>query len=156
MAAYNNTDDAILVRQAQHHDTTAYGELVARYERAARIVALRYLPDHASAEDAVQEAFFKAYRGLGSLRDTGRFAPWLMRITQRAAKELARDRSKYLHLDASATPTVGNTTTKIHEELEELVHFLNRLPEAEKIIVVLRYLDQLSVRAIANRTGRPV
>ena len=156
MPTYTNVDDAELVRHAQDHDTDAYAELVVRYECGARIVALRYLPDHASAEDAVQEAFFNAYRGIRSLRDGRKFAPWLMRITQRAAKELARDRSKYLSLVTSATPKVENSLMRINEDLEEIVYLINQLPQTERILIVLRHLDQLTVRDIANRTGRPV
>lgn len=86
----NELCDEILVAQTRTGETKAFGELVARYENTARVVALRYHHHHHSAEDAVQQAFLTAFEQLATLRDPRRFGPWLLRIVQREAQAQRR------------------------------------------------------------------
>ncbi|MFV1968502.1 MAG: RNA polymerase sigma factor [Pirellulaceae bacterium] len=58
--------DSELVRRVQQGHTDAYEQLVRRYERAAKIVALHVVKDHHRAEDVVQESFIIAYQRLNS------------------------------------------------------------------------------------------
>ena len=75
------TEGAGLVARAKAGDDEAFGDLVTRHQRALFAIARAYFASEADAEDAVQEAFVKAFESLSQLRDNTRFAAWLARIT---------------------------------------------------------------------------
>jgi len=148
--------DSAIVRRVQQGDTDAYEQLVARYERSARVAALRVVNDHHLAEDVVQQAFVIAYERLTSLRDGAKFGPWLLRITMRQAIRTARERGLSLSLNPGQEPADGSKTERLGEASEAVVELLGRLPAHERLVVTLRYLDGCEFREIAEMTGRPV
>ncbi len=75
-----NRSDAAIISQILDGDVEAYGALVARYrERYARF-AVHMLGERDDAEEALQDAFVRAYRALGQCADPARFDAWLFRI----------------------------------------------------------------------------
>ncbi len=70
-----------LVDAAKDGDLAAFEELVRRYDRKVFRVARHITQNHEDAEDVVQEAFLKAFRGLGQFHGKSRFSTWLFRIT---------------------------------------------------------------------------
>ncbi len=143
-----------LVKAAQVGEGSAFAELVRRYERAAIITAHSVLGDFHSSQDVAQEAFIIAYRELKQLRDAASFGPWLLQIARRRALRLQRNRNAELTgtqcMDLAATPT-----NDWMEPYADVVQQLARLPEHERIVTVMRYIDGHSVKEIANLTGRP-
>src|SRR5881392_3852762 len=74
------TSDAALVRRVQTGDTGAYADLVARYRDRLGRYALHMLGNREDAEEALQDAFTRAYRSLARCDDPERFGAWLFRI----------------------------------------------------------------------------
>jgi RNA polymerase sigma-70 factor, ECF subfamily len=144
-----------LVKAARSGEPSAFAELVRRYERTAIITAYSLLGDFHSAEDAAQEAFVSAYQMLGQLHDAGSFGPWLLRIVRRRALRLRRGRNP----EQSAVECVDRAETKTCgwiQPYEEVVQQIARLPEHERIVVVMRHVDGRSIREITELTGRPI
>jgi RNA polymerase sigma-70 factor (ECF subfamily) len=81
-----------LLRRARQGDLAAFNELVDEYERLVFSVCLRLLGQRQAAEDATQEAFISAWRGIGGLR--GAFRPWLLRIASNACTDELRRRGR--------------------------------------------------------------
>lgn len=77
--------DAQLVRLAQAGDAKAFEALVVKYQRRIARHVARYLKAAGDVEDAVQETFIRAYRGLASFRGDSSFYSWLYRIATNAA-----------------------------------------------------------------------
>ena len=73
-------DDSELVRRAQRGDRTAFEALVRRHANRLFSVVLRFLGDHQEAEEATQEAFIRAWRGIGTFQRDAQFFTWLYRI----------------------------------------------------------------------------
>ena len=73
-------------------DERQFSQRVRACEQKLYNTARMLLPCQADCEDAVQEALFKAWARLDSLRDTGRFEAWLMRILINECKMLLRRR----------------------------------------------------------------
>ncbi len=130
-------------------------ELVRCYERAAVITAHSVLRDFHLAQDAAQEAFVISHQRFGQLRDAASFGPWLLRIVRRRALRLGRGRNAEL-LVAGGVDRAATKTGDWMEPYEEVVQQIARLPEHERIVVVMRYVDGRSVKEIADTTGRPV
>src|SRR5512147_1085443 len=82
--------DEELVAAFQGGDAAAFDVLVRRWERKIQGAVYRMLRSEEEAQDVCQEAFLKAFRGLGTFRGQARFSSWLYQI----ALNLCRDRMR--------------------------------------------------------------
>jgi RNA polymerase sigma-70 factor (ECF subfamily) len=93
MAPLRNRDDDALLRALRAGDEDAFAELVDRHSPAMLRVALAYVPSRAVAEEAVQEAWLAALRGIDSFEGRSSLRTWLLRIlTNLAMKGGGRER----------------------------------------------------------------
>ena len=93
-------DDAALVERAQAGESTSFDELVRRYEGKVFQLTRRILNDADEAEDALQETFLSAYRGLPRFKREARFSTWIFRIATNAAlMRLRKRRPDVISLD---------------------------------------------------------
>lgn len=146
--------DEALVGTVVGGDPKAFETLVARYQRAAVATCLAVLRDRQMAEDAAQDAFVAAYRNLGSLRDRAAFGGWLLSIARNRAIRLARERARRCTTERESAPHAGVLNEEGWDEA--LLEAMERLPDHERAVVVLRYFDGHDVAAVAAITGRPV
>jgi|ERR1700728_2060570 RNA polymerase sigma-70 factor (ECF subfamily) len=94
-------DDLDLVHASKNGDFAAFEQLVKRYDRKLLRIAQSVTHNREDSQDAVQEAFLKAYQNLTTFREDSKFSTWLIRITvnqsltklrkQRATRELSPD-----------------------------------------------------------------
>lgn len=147
--------DAALVSETLGGDDAAFAMLVARYERSARAICYGVLRDWHLAQDGAQDGFVSAYRNLHRLRSPSSFGPWLLTIMRRQAERIRRRRrpAAPLHLQPEPISTAGNSTGP---DTEALLAAVSALPEHERVVVTLRYFEQLDVNDIARICGRPV
>src|SRR5678816_837487 len=75
-----NDSDAAIVARVLAGDTAAYSALVTRYKAQYARFAARMLGNREDAEEALQDAFVRAYRSLAKCDDPARFGSWLFRI----------------------------------------------------------------------------
>jgi RNA polymerase sigma factor (sigma-70 family) len=150
--------DAALVERARDGDASAFGELVTRYRGVATRVA-RVVAPGADLEDAVQEAFVKAWFALPRFRPGAAFRPWLCRIVANEAKNRARSarRRDALALRA-ATTVIGTipspeTTLLERDEAESLVRAMNRMKPADRLVLAYRWLLEMSEAEMADALG---
>ena len=94
-------EDAELVDLARDGDVRAYEELVSRYQGLAYRVAWLVARQAGEAEDAVQEAFVKAYYALPRFRPGAPFRPWLLRIVANEARNRVRSTRRQERLVAA-------------------------------------------------------
>ena len=146
-----SSEDAELARRARDGDVGAFEELVTRYQDIAFRVAWLAVRNRGDAEDAVQEAFVKAYYALPRFRPGAPFRPWILRIVANEARNRGRSsrRREQLTLrvadaetwDAAPSPEVE---TLDRADAEALVAALDRLPERDRLVVAYRYLFEMS------------
>ena len=87
LSGLDRNEERRLLERARAGDTRAYGRLVRAHEGRVYGLIYRMVDDAALAEELAQDAFVKAYRGLGSFREDARFGTWIYRI----ATNLCRD-----------------------------------------------------------------
>src|SRR2546425_3281339 len=75
------SDDLDLVHATQNGDVSAFEQLVGRYDRKLVRIAQHVTHNREDSQDAVQEAFLKAFQHLGDFREDPQFSTWLIRIT---------------------------------------------------------------------------
>ena len=133
--------------------------LASGYSKSVRTAYL-ILGNRADAEDAVQEAYLRAWKFRDSLADESRFAPWLYRVVvnscnSRLRTEIPhRDRRRNAD-DLAAVPTDDDMASRV--ALSQAVAVaLSALPAHLRTAVVLRYYAELTEQEIATVLGRPV
>ena len=142
-----------------------YRELIERYERQVYAVAWARLGDATLAEDAAQEAFIRAFRLLGWLRDPARFAGWITRIARTVAINLGLRHRRELRrrerwaLDAAAGEPNGAAEPEAARAetgaipAATLQTAMTALPARHRECLVLHYLEGRSVADAASLLG---
>ena len=148
--------DADLVRAALAADREAFAVLVRRYERAVRATTLGVLGEHHAALDAAQDAFAAAYEQLDRLRDGAAFGAWMLRIARNHALNAARSASRRPSSPLPADVAAADRDGRLDDRSERLLAAVMKLPEHERLVVMLRYFDGQSVQAVADRLRCPV
>jgi RNA polymerase sigma-70 factor (ECF subfamily) len=88
------SDDMDLVHASKNGDVAAFEELVKRYDRKLLRIAQSVTHNREDSQDAVQEAFLKAYQNLAAFREDSQFSTWLIRITvNQSLMKLRKQRS---------------------------------------------------------------
>ena len=158
--------DEHLVTAAQSGSPEAFAALFRRYHAEIARYAARTLGDEARAEDAVQETFLSALRGLRTLDRPAGFRPWLYRIAHNACVDMIRRRGRgeEVLFDAGRIPPAeeirlfrqapsSHAALAQKEEFGHLRQALCDLPEQQAQILVMRELEGLSYEDIAARMG---
>lgn len=133
----------------------AFPDLVqAELDRGYRLAAV-LLGSPSEAEDATQEAVLSAWRHFRSLRDQTRFHAWFQRILVNECRDrLRRRRVETIDMTGVADPSQGDPASRFAER-DVLEQALGDLSHDHRLVVVLRYLEDLSVDEIAQRIGTP-
>lgn len=131
---------------ARGGDLDSFGELCGLYYKPVAAIAYSVLGDHQLAEDAAQEAFARALRGLHRLRRPERFGAWLARICRNLAVQMARARNR----DGKAGDVWDLAARPEEDEVGLAVRrCLGRLKARDREVIVLKYYDNLSHDQIA-------
>jgi len=154
-----------IVARARKLDPSAFDELVDCYSPRLFGFFYRNFARHDVAEDLVQETFLRLVRMIREYREEGRFEAWLFRI----AGNLARDRvrreaaepSTESELEANSLVDLrisGASTTEPYEgeELDRVQKGLDRLPTAEREVILMRHYGNLSFAEIAEYCDAPL
>jgi len=94
LANANASQDWDLVQRCLQGDSTAFADLVRRYERLVFRIAGGFLRDRGEVEDVAQEAFLKAYEALAGFRAGAPFGPWIAQIATRTCYDRLRARQR--------------------------------------------------------------
>ena len=150
------TAETALVDRARRGDHAAFEALMRRYQNRVFNLARRIVGDSDAAQDVAQEALIKAYQHLHRFQSKAKFATWLYRIAVNEARAYLRAEgrrqarwAKHGALQA-AEPTMAT-----EDKAGPLVGLLQELPQKQRVALALFYLQELSVREIAQAAGAP-
>jgi len=158
----DENDDAILMERARAGDTEAFRELVERHSARIFRLAWRILGDEASAEDAVQETFLRAYRSLDRFDARSQFGTWLHRIAANTSVEILRkhqhQRFRQERIDGetaeASSSDPGPDRRALSQEVERAVRgALADLSPMERTAFVLRHFEGRSIAEICGVLG---
>ena len=163
-------DEPVLVAAAKAGDESAFETLVGRYERKIFRLTQNITQNREDAEDAMQEAFLKAYEHLGDFEGNSRFYTWLVRIAvNQALMKLRRRRNNVVSLDEEIDTGEDMMPRDVEDwgpspieryEQTELSGILNKvigeLDPPFRIVFQLRDIEQLSTEETAEALGLSV
>jgi RNA polymerase sigma factor (sigma-70 family) len=150
-------ETARLVRLTLGGDSTAFEQIILRYQARVMTVAARLLGEKDDARDVAQEVFLRAFKYLHRLDLQKPLEPWLIRITVNACRDAARQRQRRRDtfveidepeaIDESADPYAG-----VARDQERLIlqKALDTLPEKERLAILLRDVEGLSTAEVAS------
>jgi len=142
-----------LVQKSLAGDLEAWGEIVRRYKEAVYGVTVAILRNRADAEDAVQEAFIRAYERLHHYDLSRRFSTWLFTVAANVAKNMLRKRRRQdppAKLDCAPDPAEATWKEEVEQAVREAVW---SLPEIYRVPMVLRYWHELDLSEISQVLG---
>jgi RNA polymerase sigma factor (sigma-70 family) len=146
--------DERLVDLVRAGNDEAFEAIVRRHHRELERYCSRFLPD-ARAEDAVQQAFVRAYDALRASTGEMKLRPWLYRIVHNSALNVLRERASTM--EELPDDLVGaerpDQAVERHERLREVLGAVSALPVRQRDAVVLRELDGRSYEEIATTMG---
>jgi len=158
-----STDDQSLAERARQGDADAFGELVSRHQAAVFNVAYRLLGIREDAEDAAQEALWRAYRGFGGFDTSRPLAPWLKQIAVnvclsrleawRPEADLPEDDERLPASPAEDDPEQAAQAGELNARLRAEIL---RLPPRYRAVIELRHFQELSYDEIAAALDRPL
>jgi RNA polymerase sigma-70 factor (ECF subfamily) len=140
-----------------------FAEGVHEHQDEVYGVALRITGDREAALDVASSTFLKAYRAFDRYDQTRPLRHWLLRIATNEAITYVRKRGRELrrrveveHARKVADPTASPDTESVaREDRARIRAAVSVLPELYRVVIVLRYFNELSVEEIAQVTGRP-
>ena len=150
-----NDHDDVVVARARRGDVLAFEALIERHDRALRGLAFRLLGDRDRMDDAMQEAYLKAFRALPGFAGTSAVRTWLFRIVYNACMdELRKARRAPLPLDSvEAEPGAGPDPGVVAGHRRDLAVALDLLPPDQRAVVLLVDAEGLDYRDAAAVLG---
>ena len=155
--------DAEFVARVKAGDTDAFEELVRRHGRRVYRSLLGILGSAEEAEDALQDAFLKAFQHLPEFEGRARFSTWLVRIALNTGLQRLRGRKDFETLDEDSEDfrprriqawQENPEESYSREELRKLVEQeVMKLPAKYRVALMLRDLEELSTEEAANALG---
>lgn len=145
--------DERLVIAAIAGSQDAFDSLLGPLVESAHRVALLMLDDGAAAEDAVQEAVFKAWRRLPQIRDGRAVRPWFMAITANECRSVRRQRwwstLRLPELPERPTPAIEEGSIRA----VDLARAFQRLTQQERLLVHLYFYEDMPLDQVAVAAG---
>ncbi len=151
--------DAQIIEAVLAGDAESFAVLVRRYRDTCSRFAVRMLGSSADADDVLQAAFMRAYRGLAGCHDRERFGGWLYQIVVNECRTFAsrqRRREQRFVADAEAIERAVATGTGSDVEGPMGSHIelaLGMLPADQREAFLLKYVEELSYEEISGITG---
>ena len=158
------------IKQVLKGDQNAFADIVSLYQHKLYQVCYRMLGNKQEAEDIAQEAFVRAYMNLHTFDQKRKFSTWLYRIGTNLCIDRIRKKKPDYYLDAEVAGTEGlNLYSQIASddqlpeetiekmELQDRIQYeIGRLPDKYRTVVVLKYIEELSLQEISEILDMPL
>lgn len=158
-------DEKRLIEEAKRGDARAFAALVRRYERQVFGIARGITRQNEDAWDVAQEAFLRAYRGLGTFKGDSSFYTWLYRITVNLALDCLQKRGRAVQCSFDDEPNLDDQIldwdgAQLHgpgldaldrqELAQKLALAIETLSPVQRAVITLREVEELSYKEIAE------
>lgn len=130
-------------------------KLLAEHENDMYRIAYLYVKNTADALDVVQDAAFRAYTGIKSLKEPRYFKTWLTRIVINCSIDRIRRDGKYVLTEPERMEQECLAEESAVLDRLSLDGLMNALDEWEKQVVIMKYYCDNSFQEIARELGRP-
>lgn len=142
--------------RARSGDHDAFATLVAEHESMVYSVAYHFFNDRGRAADVAQDVFLQLYRSIREIENPTHLVRWLRQVTSRRCIDgLRRARFRLVSLDDAGEVTASPRSTDpfLSRRMNDCIA---ALPEAQRMLVIMRYQEELGPNEISRVVGMPV
>lgn len=145
-----------LVRKAKRGDGNAFWELIEHKKSSLYRMAFWYAKNESAAMDIVSESVYKAYVSLPKLKNNDFFHTWLTRILIHCAYDYLK-KNNLVSLTRTEYPAIadGDYKSDKAETIMDLYNALNTLDEKHRAVVVLKYLEDMTINQVSEILAMP-
>ena len=158
-------EDVQLIRKILSGDDAAFNALVQKYQKSVHALVHRKISDFHYAEEITQDTFLQVYKKLATLKNPNQFAGWLYTIANRLCIAWVRKQKPAMQpLENASVKAIDNLTydryvseqcaseaTEHRYEIAEKL--LKKLPERERTVMMLHYLNEMPTKEIGECLG---
>src|SRR5579884_4259890 len=153
----DRSTDAQIVDRVLRGDAELYAELVRRYRDRYARYALHMLGNREDAEEALQDAFTRAYRSLARCEDPERFGAWLFRILVNRCRTVGARRGRrartFVIDEAALLEAAEDHPADRSAWREEIGRALERLSADQREAFLLKYVEEMGYDEMSQLTG---
>jgi len=149
--------DAVLIANVRAGDSSAFAVIVARYRTQFSRYAVRMLGNREDAEEALQDAFVRAFRSLETCEDPAKFGSWFFRILANrcrtaGARRGRRDRT-FVRDEIALTDASEEHPAERDAWREEIERALKLLDDDQREAFLLKHVEELGYEEMSELTG---
>ena len=166
----NAKNDFSLITRAKEGDQKAYAELMQRYKDSIYFMALKMVNNKDDAMDLMVETFAKAFENIDKYKPDFAFSTWLFRISTNNCIDFIRKKKlKVISMDSMVddegddrplqikSETLNPEETSIKKQQnEQLKDIVDNLPARYRVLITLRYFEELSYEEISKQLDLPL
>jgi RNA polymerase sigma factor (sigma-70 family) len=140
----------------------AFHCIVLKYQQKLYFQIRRYVPDHADADDVLQEVFIKVWKNLNQFREDSQLYTWLFRIAYNESISFIRRQKIGKHADINdyensfGSHVSGGAELSSNQIQNLLAAAMEELPDKQKLVFHLKYFDQMKYEEMSQQLGTSV
>ncbi|MFK7978653.1 MAG: RNA polymerase sigma factor [Saprospiraceae bacterium] len=150
---FNLSDEKLLSHYIVTEHSTYFNQLYKKYSVKVYGKCLALLKEEAAAEDALQDVFVKIFSNLYKFEGKSKFSTWVYSITYNHCIDLIRKKKKdnYIFSDnLNERIDYIEDTTIFETKIERLKYVLEKIPEEDKTVLLMKYQQAMPVKEIAG------
>jgi len=148
--------DEYLVLRGQAGEPEAFRLLVERWQPRLLAHAFRYTQSGDAARDVTQESWMAIVKGLSRLDDATRFRAWAYRIVANKARDwVRREQARRRAADGAPMPDIVDARAAAQDDMARIRDAVARLEPDQRLILSWFYLEDMSLREIAEALSIP-
>jgi RNA polymerase sigma-70 factor (ECF subfamily) len=163
-----DAEDVRLMALVSDGDSAAFEELVERHQRLVIGTVSRMLGNHSEAEDIAQQVFVRVWKSAKRYVPRAKFTTWLLKITRNLVFNELRRRSRHAQVSLQSETeeeerpirdehAIAPDASMLEQELQKAIDSaIARLPETQRMAVILRRYEELSYEEIAEALDQSV
>lgn len=136
-------------------DSKAYTELIKFYKNDLYKIAYSYIKDEHKSLDIIQETTYKGLLNIQKLNEAKYFKTWITRILINIAIDYSKKESNIVYLEEETTLVEKEKNVSVEEKLD-LYDAIDMLREHYKMVIILKYFNDMTEEQIANSMDIPI
>lgn len=152
-----NLTDSEIIESVKRGNQADFSLLIDRYKDKAFSLLRRMLKNEMDAEEALMDSFLKAYNSLSGFREEAKFSTWFYRIVYNTALTIIANKKRQIEQQMSSVEDhfdLGDEDDRIYAEAENareyILKVVDELPIRYAIVIILFYIDDLSLNEISS------
>jgi RNA polymerase sigma-70 factor (ECF subfamily) len=158
MLKLKKLSDSELIGKVLKGELDAFEQIVVRYQEKILNHTFKILKDYDFSQDATQDTFIKFYENLKRFDRSKRLGPWLYKIATNTSYDIIKKNKRVVSLDREIPSQQESPIDALinKEKSTRLKNAMDKLPEKYKKLLLSRYFENLSYKAMAKKFGVPI